>query len=75
MIEISQWRCRIGQFVHKSHCAMSVSLFLVHRDGGHSRPSLTPVCMLVIAAVLLMGGDVEQNPGPNGKKGWFEYTY
>ena len=54
---------------------MSLRLVLVHRDGGPSRPSLVPVCVLVIAAVLLMGGDIESNPGPNGKKGWFDSAY
>ena len=53
---------------------MSLRLVLVHRDKGSSRPSLVPVCVLVIAAVLLMGGDIESNPGPNGKKGLGECT-
>ena len=69
MIEISLWRARIGQFAPSHHCTMSLRLVLVHPDGGPSRPSLVPVCVLVIAAVLLMGGDIQPNPGPNGKKG------
>ena len=74
MIELSLWRSRIGQFVHHYHCTMPLRLVLVCRDEKHSRPCLIPVCVLVIAAVLLMGGDVEKNPGPHGKKGWLEYV-
>ena len=65
MIEIAQWRSCIGQFAQKHHGAVYVKLVLVHRDKEHSRLCLTPVCVLVIATVLLMAGDVE----PNGKKG------
>ena len=71
MIEISQWRSCIGQFAQKHPCAVCISLVLVHRGGGYCRPCLTLMCVLVIATctLLLMGGDVEPNPGPNGKKG------
>ena len=72
MIEISLWRSRIGQFAHHHHCTMSLRLVLVYGNEGHSRPCLIPVCVLVIAVILLMGGDVEKNPGPNGTKGWLE---
>ena len=74
MIEISLWRARIGQFAHSHHRNMSLRLVLGHRDGRPSRPSLVPVCVLVIAAVLLMGGDIEQNPGPKRKSGQSEIT-
>ena len=74
MIEISLWRSRIGQFAHHHHCTMPFRLILVHQDEKHIRPCLIPVCVLVVAAVLLMGGDVEKNPGPNGKNGWLEHV-
>ena len=74
MIDIGQWRVRIGQFIHHCH-PVSVNVVLVYWDGGRSWSHLTPVCVLVVAAVLLMGGDVETNPGPKKKSGVYEYTY
>ena len=69
MIELTVWRARIGQFAHNHGHSMSSHEVLVPRDRGRGRLYLTPVCVLVVAAILLRGGDVEQNPGPKEKKG------
>ena len=69
MIELSVWRARIGQFAHDHSHSVSSHMVPVPRDRAHGRLYLTPVCVLVIAAILLRGGDVEQNPGPKRKEG------
>jgi len=60
-ISIEQWRCKIGCFSQPNKCKTRVNVIRVQLTTG-LKSGLRLVIFL--AAILILCGDVEQNPGP-----------
>ena len=60
-ISIEQWRCKIGCFSQPNKCRTRVNVIHVHLITGLKSGLRLVICL---AAILILCGDVEQNPGP-----------
>jgi len=65
-ISIEQWRCKIGCFrqTNKRKSRLLVNMLAVHMNTGLKSGLRAMICL---AAILIMCGDVEQNPGPKSE--------
>ena len=61
-ISIEQWRCKIGCFSQPKKCTTRVNVNNVHLTSGLKSGLRLVICL---AAILILCGDVEQNPGPS----------
>jgi len=60
-ISIEQWRCKIGCFSQPNKFKTRVNVIHVHLTTGLKSGLRLVICL---AAILILCGDVEQNPGP-----------
>ena len=60
-ISIEQWRCKIGCFRQTNTRKSRLNMLAVHMNTGLKSGLRVMICL---AAILIMCGDVEQNPGP-----------
>jgi len=60
-ISIEQWRCKIGCFSQPNKCRTRVNVIHVLLTTGLKSGLRLVICL---AAILILCGDVEQNPGP-----------
>jgi len=60
-ISIEQWRCKIGCFNEPKKCTTRANVNNVHLTTGLKSGLRLVICL---AAILILCGDVEQNPGP-----------
>ena len=67
-VGIQQWRVCIGRFVQPNKCVEHMNVLIVP-NGLKTRSQLTLKLVTCLAAILLMCGDIESNPGPKGQHG------
>ena len=60
-ITIQQWRYKIGCFNQPNKCKNHLNVFVVHVNKRFKLGLRVAICL---AAILILCGDVEQNPGP-----------
>jgi len=60
-ITIQKWRCKIGCFNQPNKCKNHLNVIVVHINKRFKHGLRVAICL---AAILIVCGDVEQNPGP-----------
>jgi len=60
-ISLEQWRGKIGCFNQPKKCKTRLNVLVVHLSMGLRSGLRMAICL---AAILIICGDVEQNPGP-----------